>query len=125
MVRDGKLVVVKSSEVFPIIACNLEERVLGGGGRSGQGGGQTTDPGRLGASLLLTQVCHNVLTDVLIALSAHHYDVYFYFQLILCTCHCQPSYSSFQSLSVRSGGCFVMTANLDGETNLKPLTAPK
>ena len=86
VVRDGKLVVVKSSEVFPIIACNLEERVLGGGGRSGQGGGQTTDPGRLGASLLLAQVCHMlILTNVLIALSAHHYDVYFYFQLILCT----------------------------------------
>ena len=64
-----------------------------------------------------------ILTNVLIALFAHHYDVYFYFQLILCTY--QPSYSTSQYLSVRSGGCFVMTANLDGETNLKPLTAPK
>ena len=123
VVRDGKLVVVKSSEVFPIVTFHLEGHVLGGGGRSGQGGGQATDPSRLGASLLLTQVCHNVLANVLIALSAHHYDVYFHFQLILCTC--QLSYSQSQSLPVRSGGCFVMTANLDGETNLKPLTAPK
>ena len=30
-----------------------------------------------------------------------------------------------RNLHQRSGGCFVMTANLDGETNLKPLTAPK
>ena len=89
VVRDGKLVVVKSSEVFPIVAFHREEQVLGDGGRSGQGGGQTTDPSRLGTSLVLTQVCHNVLANVLIALSAHHYDVYFYFQLILCTC--QPS----------------------------------
>ena len=124
VVRDGKLVVVKSSEVFPILAFNLGEKIIGDSGRSGQGGGQTTDPSRLGASLLLTQVCHMlILTNVPIALFAHHYDVYFYFQLILCTC--QLSYSQSQSLPVRSGGCFVMTANLDGETNLKPLTAPK
>ena len=57
VVRDGKLVVVKSSEVFPIVTFHLEGHVLGGGGRSGQGWGQTTDPSRLGASLLLTQVC--------------------------------------------------------------------
>ena len=123
VVRDGKLVVVKSSEVFSILAFHREEKIIGDGGRSGQGWGQTTDPSGLGASLLLTQVCHNVLANVLIALSAHHYDVYFHFQLILCTC--QLSYSQSQSLPVRSGGCFVMTANLDGETNLKPLTAPK
>ena len=30
-----------------------------------------------------------------------------------------------RNLHQRSGGCFVMTANLDGETNLKPLSAPK
>ena len=66
----------------------------------------------------------DVFTNVLVALFARHYNVYFYFQLMLCT-H-QPSYSpASQPLPVRSGGCFVMTANLDGETNLKPLTAPK
>ena len=37
VVRDGKLVVVKSSEVFPIVTFHREEQVLGDGGRSGQG----------------------------------------------------------------------------------------
>ena len=102
------------------------EKILGDGWRSGQGGGQTTDPGGLGASLLLAQVCHMpMLTNVLTTL-VHHYDVYLYFELILTNCDLHSTYSpASQSLSVRSGGCFVMTANLDGETNLKPLTAPK
>ena len=37
MVRDGKLVVVKSSEVFSILAFHREEKIIGDGGRSGQG----------------------------------------------------------------------------------------
>ena len=85
VVRDGKLVVVKSSEVFPILAFHSEEQVLGGGGRSGQGGGQTTDPSRLGASLLLAQVRHMLILTNTLSLLIHHYDVYLYFKLMLCT----------------------------------------
>ena len=100
--------------------------MLGDGGRPGQGWGQTTDPGGLGASLLLAQVCHMLILTNVLTLLIYHYDVYLYFEPILTNCDLHSTYSpASQSLSVRSGGCFVMTANLDGETNLKPLTAPK